>query len=281
MTNRRLCRSSALPLLLLSACITREAPGGAPTADSAVDAAEVPSIAATVPDEPAGVDGAVDVGDDRDVASNLPPPLSKELGATCATAVDCASGFCVDGVCCDGACDQECLACAVPGALGQCTALDGVEDLSAMITCAGFRICATDPSGSTACRLKDGESCTQSADCASGYCRRYFRDQDGDGYGVDSPTTISRCDVTAQPPQGFTTIPGDCCDTDSRAHPGVTAYFTTRDACGSFDWNCSGADEKQAGRMCPSASGAALSCGQACTFVFKGTGTVLFVQACH
>ncbi len=32
----------------------------------------------------------------------------------------------------------------------------------------------------------------------------------------------------------------DCCDTDANAHPGVTAYFTAPDACGSFDYNCNG-----------------------------------------
>lgn len=280
MANRRLWRSSALPLPLLSGCITKEAPHEAPTADCAADAAEVQSIASSVPDEPAGADGAVDVGDDEDGASNLSPPLSKELGASCDTAVDCAS-FCVDGVCCDSSCDKECLACTVPGSLGQCTTLDGVEDLSAAITCTGSRTGAIDPSGSTACRLKHGEACTQGAGCASGSCRSYFRDQDGDRCGVDSANTINRCDVTPRPPQGFTTIFGDCCDVSPGAHPGVTAYFTTRNACGSFRWNCSGAEEKQTNRTCPSASGAALSCGQACTFVFKGTASVLFVQACH
>lgn len=32
----------------------------------------------------------------------------------------------------------------------------------------------------------------------------------------------------------------DCCDTDKAAHPGVTAWFTTADACSSFDYNCNG-----------------------------------------
>ena len=45
MTSRRLLRSSALPLPLLPACITKEAPREARTAHCAADAAEVQSIA--------------------------------------------------------------------------------------------------------------------------------------------------------------------------------------------------------------------------------------------
>jgi hypothetical protein len=37
----------------------------------------------------------------------------------------------------------------------------------------------------------------------------------------------------------------DCCDTDKNAHPGVTAFFTTADACGSFDYNCNGKEDPQ------------------------------------
>lgn len=133
----------------------------------------------------------------------------------------------------------------------------------------------------TTCRLKDGEACTQAGDCASGYCRTYYRDQDSDGYGLKSPDGIVRCDATPRPPQGFAATAGDCCDVDKGAHPGVVAYFTARDACGSFDWNCSGAEEKQPNGTCPTASGPTLACGQACTIVLKGTASVLFVQACH
>jgi hypothetical protein len=32
----------------------------------------------------------------------------------------------------------------------------------------------------------------------------------------------------------------DCCDTDPTANPGQMAYFTTKDACNSFDYNCDG-----------------------------------------
>jgi hypothetical protein len=37
----------------------------------------------------------------------------------------------------------------------------------------------------------------------------------------------------------------DCCDTDNTAHPNQANYFTKTDACGSFDYNCSGAIEPE------------------------------------
>lgn len=254
MFKRTLRLSSAILFVLGLACPTKEA------ADDAADA-------------------AVDT-DASEGRPKLPPPQHNPLGAACSAAGDCASGFCVDGVCCDGACDAECFTCNASGAPGRCTALNGLEDPSAVPACTGARICATDSSGVTACRLKDGEACTQAGDCASGYCRTYYRDQDADGYGVESPDGIVRCDATPQPPQGFAAMAGDCCDVDSGAHPGTAAYFTTKDACGSFDWNCSGADERQSSGSCPTTSGA-LACGQACSVVLKGTASVLFVQACH
>ena len=36
----------------------------------------------------------------------------------------------------------------------------------------------------------------------------------------------------------------DCCDTDANAYPGQTGWFTSADACGSFDYNCDGTIEQ-------------------------------------
>jgi hypothetical protein len=59
-------------------------------------------------------------------------------------------------------------------------------------------------------------------------------DYDGDHYGTSA--SIQRCGTTV--PSGYADKSGDCCDSDTNAHPGQTSYFTTADACGSFDYNC-------------------------------------------
>src|SRR4029079_19300891 len=128
-------------------------------------------------------------------------------------------------------------------------------DLSTVPPCTGTRVCAKDSSGTTACRLKDAEACVEPSACASGFCRAYYRDQDKDGYGADGPDTVRQCDATARPPMGFSTAAGDCCDSDPGAHPAASAYFTRRDACGGFDWNCSGADERATTGTCPTSTG--------------------------
>ncbi|HMF40868.1 MAG TPA: hypothetical protein VKQ32_09235, partial [Polyangia bacterium] len=44
-----------------------------------------------------------------------------EIGATCALAADCKSGFCFDGVCCRSDCSGMCQSCNQPGSVGTCT----------------------------------------------------------------------------------------------------------------------------------------------------------------
>jgi hypothetical protein len=91
-------------------------------------------------------------------------------------------------------------------------------------------------------------------------------DKDGDGYAD------TKC------PLGT-----DCCDEDRRAHPYQTQYYASTDACGSFDYDCSGAAEPQYGAyltctgpsaacisLCPSTQ---CSCGDvsgACAYGFTG-----------
>jgi hypothetical protein len=67
-------------------------------------------------------------------------------------------------------------------------------------------------------------------------CSTFYLDSDGDGYGVG--VGVSQCGTT--PPTGYANKAGDCCDSDKTAFPGQTAYFTTADACGGFDYNCDG-----------------------------------------
>jgi hypothetical protein len=74
----------------------------------------------------------------------------------------------------------------------------------------------------------------------------------------------------------------DCCDTDPRAKPTQSGYFATKDACGSFDYDCSGAVEAQYGSLlycvgestvacvalCPSSQ--CTCAGAACGYGFTG-----------
>jgi hypothetical protein len=86
--------------------------------------------------------------------------------------------------------------------------------------------------------------CTADAQCPVGQCR--YTDCDGDGYG-DQNAANRRCgDGTTMCNIGnkqcqLATNNTDCCDSDPKAYPGETIYYTVQDACGSWDYDCSGA----------------------------------------
>ncbi len=77
----------------------------------------------------------------------------------------------------------------------------------------------------------------------------------------------------------------DCCDRDARAFPGQTSFFTSADACSSFDYNCNGKDDPEFAKVnCTLAvlscdgsgfEAAAPACGDAATF-----DTCHFLLAC-
>jgi hypothetical protein len=269
--------SNRFPVLVVAAyfvsfaaCMTRDAATEMP-----------PCCDAAAPDAADGPDAPGDAPD-RDRAPKLPPPMRLPLGAACVAAGDCDSGFCVDGLCCASACDSTCYACNQAGLLGTCAALDGVEDVSASTPCAGNRVCAMEPSGSSSCKLREGEACLSSAECAGGACRAYYTDGDRDGYGAaGSPPAFSQCDVNPNAPPGFSVTANDCCDSDPAANPSAGSFSTTRDRCASYDWNCSGVEERQSTQGCPSAGGQPVGCGQACSVAFKGSVSTLYVQACR
>jgi hypothetical protein len=63
----------------------------------------------------------------------------------------------------------------------------------------------------------------------------YCQDADGDGYGI-----CPNCGIAA----GCTYDGNDCCDSDSRAKPGQTTYYTSANNCGSWDYDCNGTISK-------------------------------------
>jgi hypothetical protein len=96
--------------------------------------------------------------------------------------------------------------------------------------------------------LQDGRPCTAPGQCASGVCPLFYLDSDGDGFPVQS-SGKGYCSVASAP--GATYIYArpddlwDCYDADATVNPGVTDYFDSANANYGWDWDCSGAVEKE------------------------------------
>lgn len=61
-----------------------------------------------------------------------------------------------------------------------------------------------------------------------------------DDASPDAPSDGPQCD---QDGDGYFAVScggNDCCDKDSRVHPGVTDFFEAKSACDSFDYDCDG-----------------------------------------
>jgi hypothetical protein len=95
--------------------------------------------------------------------------------------------------------------------------------------------------------VKDGQTCSVAADCASRLCTPFYVDEDSDGYGTGR--AVGFCGTA--PPIGYAAQSGDCCDSASNLaiakliHPG--ADFQTTSAAGicgiTWDYDCSGTIE--------------------------------------
>lgn len=95
------------------------------------------------------------------------------------------------------------------------------------------------------------------AEC--GYCQ----DSDGDGYGV-----CPNCNIA----NGCTYDGNDCCDSDNRAYPGETTYYTSTNNCSSWDYNCSGGTDKSS--SCTYNKGSWTGCSTTCYWTSTcGAGT--------
>jgi hypothetical protein len=231
-----------------------------------------------------GHDAAPNTDGAQDIVTP-PPPDTSPLGAPCGADSDCDSDFCVDGVCCDAACDQPCYACAQAASLGICAPVRQDEDLVATSPCAGASRCVLDRAGVAACKLRDKQSCSSNDQCVSGFCRTYFVDADGDGFGVASAHQAICDAAAATPPPGYAALAGDCCDSDGNAspEPSQNGYFTTPNMCGSFDWNCDGVVERYI-TACVGASGSAtgtVACGAPCYVALPGSLPRMVTQGCR
>jgi hypothetical protein len=95
--------------------------------------------------------------------------------------------------------------------------------------------------------VRDGQPCAIALDCASGLCKGFYLDVDGDGYGAGPP--VGFCGSTA--PIGYASMNGDCCDNATNIavakliHPGADFQTTSAGGvCGiTWDYDCSGTVE--------------------------------------
>ena len=85
---------------------------------------------------------------------------------------------------------------------------------------------AVNPAATETCNSID-DDCDSSID--EGVTTTYYRDVDGDGYGV-STTTASSCSL----PSGYSTVSTDCDDSSATVNPGET------EVCNSIDDDCDG-----------------------------------------
>ena len=108
---------------------------------------------------------------------------------------------------------------------------------------------AVSPAATESCDSLDN-NCDGSVDPAgSSGCTTYYLDSDGDGYGS---STSSSC--LCSPSASYkVTNSTDCYDSNSKASPAQTGYFTTDRGDGSYDYDCDGAEDQRYTTMgsCP------------------------------
>ena len=165
-----------------------------------------------------------------------------EIGAACAAADDCKSGFCFDDICCRSDCSGLCQSCAQPGSVGTCMNVpvgtdprdecpdDGVAGCMRDGFCDGTGACAVYARG-TICRAQTcaASTVTHAALCdGDGTCGATTNDSCGqylcgsDGKCRSSCTTAADCVAGAacvngscgpKPPGAPCTTGGDCAST--------------------------------------------------------------------
>ncbi|MBI4397259.1 MAG: hypothetical protein HY548_09200 [Elusimicrobia bacterium] len=182
---------------------------------------------------------------------------------TCANTNVADETDCAGGTCCGGACQSGWDCCTV-GTCGGCGS--GTDcNLTLNIGGEGNYKCRSINGGAYSWTSggdrwescdESGELCATYADCGGGpqYCcssipngwsvvawSTCYRDADGDGYGNPGDSESQCCSSCKA---GWVSNNSDCCDSDSNAKPGQANYYTAQNACGSWDYNCSGSVDK-------------------------------------
>lgn len=146
---------------------------------------------------------------------------------------DCSSAtYCSGGSCVSGLCGADCYGCSG----GSCVAMT-TSCGAGLYNCTGAtKRCLVDAGiGYCVTRQANGAACPSDDACCSNICGT---DADNDGYFSQAAGHSGTCQATSKP---YT----DCCDSDANAKPGQTTYYTSANACGSFDYNCNGQEDQQ------------------------------------
>jgi len=147
-----------------------------------------------------------------------------EIGAVCAIADDCKSGFCFDNVCCRSDCSGLCQSCAQPGSAGNCMNVpvgadprndcpdDGVTGCMRNGSCDGTGLCAVYGTG-TICKAQAcaASTVTQASRCdGDGECTAGNSDSCGQYLCGGDGKCRSTCATAADCVAGAACVNGSC-----------------------------------------------------------------------
>lgn len=85
-------------------------------------------------------------------------------------------------------------------------------------------------------------SVLDAADCDAGSC---VADAGDDASEAGAEGGVNVCDLDGDGALNPTCGGDDCCDSDANVHTGQASFFSTPNACGNFDYNCDGTQEKR------------------------------------
>lgn len=152
------------------------------------------------------------------------------LGAPCANADACSSGFCVDGVCCEAACADLCRACNLAPSIGRCTVVPDGQDPRNVCREEPVESCGLDGTcdGLAGCRKRRAGTICAAASCSAA------------GQVVTAATCDGGGECVAGEPRAcapYNCAAGVCrtdCQSPADCAPGLAC---ANGACGTF---CSG-----------------------------------------
>jgi hypothetical protein len=149
------------------------------------------------------------------------------------------------------------------GELGQCNNGRLHCDNGALTRC----IRAQEPQdevGSLGCNRIDDDCDGTTDEAPQGVCdppwQLFYDDVDRDGQGSKFDVGTCMCAYQATVPKTATNKT-DCCDSDNRTKVGAGSWYSSRNNCSSFDYNCDGVEQKYYTAVPDSGCGICFFCG--------------------